>query len=74
MVSGLTIAAAFGVVALYGFPLLASFGSVVTVNVVVAMTCALVMLPPLLRAAGRREQCAGHRSASGAGGADRAGW
>jgi hypothetical protein len=54
-VSGLTIAAAFGVVALSGFPLLASFGAVVAVNVMAAMICALVILPPILRAAARRE-------------------
>jgi predicted RND superfamily exporter protein len=51
-VSGLTIAAAFGVVALSDFPLLASFGAVVAVNVIAAMICALVILPPILRAVG----------------------
>ena len=45
-VSGLTIATAFGVVALSGFPLLASFGAVVAVNVVAAMICALTILRP----------------------------
>jgi hydrophobe/amphiphile efflux-3 (HAE3) family protein len=54
-VSGLTIAAAFGVVALSDFPLLARFGAVVAVNVVTAMLCALVILPPLLRSSGARE-------------------
>jgi hydrophobe/amphiphile efflux-3 (HAE3) family protein len=57
-VSGLTIAAAFAVVALSGFPLLASFGAVVAVNVVAAMLCALVILPPILRSAGARERVA----------------
>jgi uncharacterized protein len=57
-VSGLTIAAAFGVVALSDFPLLASFGAVVAVNVVAAMVCALVILPPILRSAGARERVA----------------
>jgi hydrophobe/amphiphile efflux-3 (HAE3) family protein len=55
-VSGLTIAAAFAVVSLSGFPLLASFGAVVAVNVVAAMACTLVILPPILRAAGARER------------------
>jgi hydrophobe/amphiphile efflux-3 (HAE3) family protein len=54
-VSGLTIAAAFAVVGMSGFPLLASFGMVVAVDVVAAMLCALVILPPVLRAAGVRE-------------------
>jgi hydrophobe/amphiphile efflux-3 (HAE3) family protein len=57
-VSGLTIAAAFAVVALSGFPLLASFGAVVAVNVVAAMICSLVILPPMLRSAGARERVA----------------
>jgi hydrophobe/amphiphile efflux-3 (HAE3) family protein len=50
--SGLTIAGGFAVLALSGFPLLSSFGIVVAVNVVAAMLCALVILPPLLRRAG----------------------
>jgi hydrophobe/amphiphile efflux-3 (HAE3) family protein len=57
-VSGLTIAAAFAVVALSDFPLLASFGAVVAVNVVAAMICSLVILPPMLRSAGARERVA----------------
>jgi hydrophobe/amphiphile efflux-3 (HAE3) family protein len=54
-VSGLTIAAAFAVVGTSGFPLLASFGMVVAVDVAAAMLCALVILPPVLRAAGARQ-------------------
>jgi hydrophobe/amphiphile efflux-3 (HAE3) family protein len=54
-VSGLTIAAAFAVVGMSGFPLLASFGMVVAVDVIAAMVCALVILPPVLRAAGAGE-------------------
>jgi hydrophobe/amphiphile efflux-3 (HAE3) family protein len=54
VVSGLTIAAAFAVVGMSGFPLLASFGRIVAVDVVAAMLCALVILPPVLRAAGGR--------------------
>ena len=37
---------------LSGFPLLSSFGTVVAVNIIAAMLCALVILPPLLRHAG----------------------
>lgn len=52
--SGLTIAGGFGVLALSGFPLLSSFGALVAVNVIAAMLCALVILPPLLLARHRR--------------------
>jgi hydrophobe/amphiphile efflux-3 (HAE3) family protein len=52
--SGLTIAGGFGVLAISGFPLLSSFGALVAVNVVVAMLCALLILPPLLRRLERR--------------------
>jgi predicted RND superfamily exporter protein len=51
--SGLTIAGGFGVLALSGFPLLSTFGALVAVNVVASMLCALVILPPMLRAADR---------------------
>ncbi len=47
--SGLTTAGGFAVLTLSGFPLLSSFGMVVAVNVVAAMLCALVIMPPLLR-------------------------
>ena len=50
--SGLTIAGGFAALALSGFPLLSSFGTVVAVNIIAAMLCALVILPPLLRHAG----------------------
>lgn len=46
--SGLATAGGFAVLAASGFPLLTSFGLIVTVNVLVALVCALVMLPPLL--------------------------
>ena len=46
--SGLTIAAGFAVLTLSGFPLLSSFGAIVSVNVLVSMVCALVLVPPLL--------------------------
>ena len=52
--SGLATAAGFGVLALSGFPLLSDFGVVVSVNVVVALVCALVILPPLLAWTGNR--------------------
>jgi hydrophobe/amphiphile efflux-3 (HAE3) family protein len=52
--SGLATAAGFGVLALSGFPLLSDFGIVVSVNVVVALLCALVILPPLLAWTGSR--------------------
>ena len=51
--SGLTTAAGFGVLALSGFPLLSDFGIVVSVNVVTALVCALVILPPLLAWTGK---------------------
>lgn len=46
--SGLATAGGFAVLAASGFPLLTSFGLIVTVNVLVALVCALVLLPPLL--------------------------
>jgi hydrophobe/amphiphile efflux-3 (HAE3) family protein len=46
--SGLTTAAGFGVLAVSGFPLLSEFGVVVALYVVVALVCALTLLPPLL--------------------------
>ncbi|MCZ7527118.1 MAG: hydrophobe/amphiphile efflux-3 (HAE3) family transporter [Acidimicrobiia bacterium] len=46
--SGLTTAGGFAVLAVSGFPLLSNFGIVVAINVLVALLCALVMLPPLL--------------------------
>ena len=52
--SGLTTAAGFGVLAVSGFPLLSDFGIVVALNVVVALVCALVILPPLLAWTGNR--------------------
>jgi uncharacterized protein len=52
--SGLTTAAGFGVLALSGFPLLSGFGVVVSLNIVAALLCALVILPPLLAWSGER--------------------
>jgi predicted RND superfamily exporter protein len=46
--SGLTTAGGFAVLALSGFPLLSNFGIVVSINILVALLCALVFLPPLL--------------------------
>ena len=58
--SGLTTAGGFAVLTLSGFPLLSSFGMVVAVNVIAAMLCALIIMPPLLRAADH------HKARSGA--------
>ncbi|HEX6310706.1 MAG TPA: hydrophobe/amphiphile efflux-3 (HAE3) family transporter [Acidimicrobiia bacterium] len=46
--SGLTTAGGFAVLALSGFPLLSNFGIVVSINILVALLCTLVLLPPLL--------------------------
>lgn len=50
LTSGLTTAGGFAVLALSGFPLLASFGTLVSVDVLVTLACALVLLPPLVLA------------------------
>ena len=47
--SGLTLIAGFGVMASSPMPLLRDFGVVVAIDVVIALLCALVMMPPLLR-------------------------
>jgi predicted RND superfamily exporter protein len=49
--SGLATAGGFGVLAISGFPLLANFGAVVAIDLLVTVLSALVVLPPLLRAA-----------------------
>jgi uncharacterized protein len=46
--SGLTTVGGFAVLALSSYPLLRDFGIVVSLNVLVALVCALVVLPPLL--------------------------
>lgn len=46
--SGLTLLGGFGVLMLSPLPLLIDFGVVVTVIVVVALLCALIVMPPLL--------------------------
>lgn len=46
--SGLTTVGGFGVLALSSYPLLRDFGIVVSLNVLVALVSALVVLPPLL--------------------------
>jgi uncharacterized protein len=53
LTSGLTTAGGFAVLALSGFPLLASFGALVGIDVLVTVACALVILPPLLVASDR---------------------
>ena len=47
--SGLTLIAGFGVMAASPMPLLRDFGVVVAIDVVIALACALVIMPPLLR-------------------------
>jgi hypothetical protein len=46
--SGLTVVGGFAVLALSSYPLLRDFGILVSLNVVVALVCALAVLPPLL--------------------------
>ena len=46
--SGLTVVGGFAVLALSSYPLLRDFGVLVALNVVVALVCALTVLPPLL--------------------------
>jgi len=48
IVSGLTILAGTGTVALSPMPLLRGFGAVVTLNIGIALVSALVVLPPLI--------------------------
>jgi hydrophobe/amphiphile efflux-3 (HAE3) family protein len=47
--SGLTLIGGFGVMAASPMPLLRDFGIVVSIDVVIALACALVIMPPLLR-------------------------
>jgi uncharacterized protein len=51
--SGLTTVGGFGVLALSAYPLLSDFGVLVSLNVLVALVSALVVLPPLLMWADR---------------------
>jgi uncharacterized protein len=51
--SGLTTVGGFGVLALSAYPLLSDFGILVSLNVLVALASALVVLPPLLMWADR---------------------
>ena len=54
--SGLTLVGGFAVMALSPMPLLHDFGIVVAIDVVIALACALVIMPPLLRWTDRPEQ------------------
>ncbi len=56
--SGLTLIGGFAVMALSPMPLLRDFGIVVAIDVVIALVCALVIMPPLLRWTDRPEQSA----------------
>jgi hydrophobe/amphiphile efflux-3 (HAE3) family protein len=57
--SGLTLIGGFAVMALSSFPLLRDFGIIVALNAVVALSCALIVLPPLLVAADRHPRITG---------------
>jgi predicted RND superfamily exporter protein len=46
--SGLTVMGGFAVLAFSGFPLLANFGMVTTVNIGISLLSTLILLPPLL--------------------------
>src|SRR5690606_38686995 len=46
--SGLTVVGGFAVLGLSSYPLLRDFGILVALDVVVALVCALTLLPPLL--------------------------
>ncbi|HET6950637.1 MAG TPA: MMPL family transporter [Acidimicrobiales bacterium] len=48
LASGLTVVGGFAVLGLSSYPLLRDFGILVALNVVVALVCALTVLPPLL--------------------------
>lgn len=54
--SGLTLIGGFGVMAASPMPLLRDFGIVVAIDVVIALACALVIMPPLLRWTDRSER------------------
>ena len=58
--SGLTLVAGFAVMAVSPMVLLRDFGIVVAIDVVIALACALVIMPPLLRWADHRPVVAGH--------------
>ena len=47
--SGLTLIGGFAVMALSPMPLLRDFGIVVAIDVLIALACALAIMPPLLR-------------------------
>jgi hypothetical protein len=54
VVSGATAVAGIGTLAASSMPLLSDFGTIVALNVTVALVCALVVLPPILVAAESR--------------------
>lgn len=48
LASGLTLVGGFAVLATSSFPLLRDFGIIVSINTLVVLACALILIPPLL--------------------------
>ena len=65
LASGLTLIGGFAVLAASPFPLLSDFGIIVTVNTIVVLACALILIPPLLVWADEHHML-GHGAAIGA--------
>ncbi|NNN22235.1 MAG: MMPL family transporter [Acidimicrobiales bacterium] len=59
MVSAMTAIAGIGVMAFSSMPLLRGFGIIVAMNVAVALLCALIILPPILVLADKRNWVSG---------------
>lgn len=59
--SGFTLIGGFAVIASSTFPLLRDFGIIVALNVVVALLCALIVLPPILMWADEHPRLSGFR-------------
>jgi len=59
--SGFTLIGGFAVIATSAFPLLRDFGIIVALNVVVALVCALMVLPPILMWADEHPRLSGFK-------------
>ncbi len=59
--SGFTLIGGFAVIATSAFPLLRDFGIIVALNVVVALVCALMVLPPMLMWADEHPRLSGFK-------------
>lgn len=59
--SGFTLIGGFAVIASSAFPLLRDFGIIVALNVVVALVCALMVLPPILMWADEHPRLSGFK-------------